>query len=64
MAATASMGTAPEMSSSTKIGYPARGARKPATKRMEVIDPLFAHSPAEGVLLQLRALRRRRRVPG
>src|SRR5438552_6662748 len=46
------------------IGKAAWGMRKPAAKRMEVVEPLFAHGAAEGVWLQLRSWRRGRRVPG
>src|SRR6058998_3729859 len=46
-----------------RMGKAAWGARKPAAKRMEVVEPLFAHGAAEGVWLQLRSRRRGRRVP-
>jgi hypothetical protein len=52
-----------EMPAPANIGNPAGGARKPTTKRTKVIDPLFAHSPAYVVLLQLWALHWRRGVP-
>src|SRR5882724_1535218 len=45
------------------MGKAAWGVRKPAAKRLEVVEPLFAHGAAERVWLQLRSWRRWRRVP-
>ena len=64
MAAAAAMANPAEMSSSAKICDPACGTRKPAPKRTEVIDLLFARGPSEGVLLQFRPLLCRRGMPG
>lgn len=46
------------------MGKPAWGVRKSAAKRMEVIEPLFAHGAAKGVWLQLRSWRCRCGMPG
>ena len=46
------------------MGKAAWGMRKPAAKRLEVVEPLFTHGAAEGVRLQLRSRCRGRRVPG
>src|SRR5712671_5249303 len=45
------------------IGNAAWGVRKPAARRLEVVEPLFAHGAAEGVWLQFRSWRRGRWVP-
>jgi len=45
------------------IGKAAWGMRKPAAKRLEVVESLFAHGAAKGVGLQLRSRRRGRWVP-
>jgi len=57
----ASAGVAP--AATAMIGKAPWGVRKPAAKRMEVVEPLFAHGAAEGVWLQLRSRRRWRWVP-
>src|SRR2546425_974265 len=57
----ASAGVAP--AATAMIGKAAWGVRKPATKRLEVVEPLFAHGAAEGVWLQLRSRRRWCRTP-
>jgi len=49
----------------TEVLHSASGVRKPAAKRLKVVEPLFTHGAAEGVWLQLRpwgllAVRRRR----
>src|SRR5258708_39340915 len=45
------------------MGKPAGGVRKPATKRTEVVEPLFAHVAAEGVLFKVRSWGFRRPLP-
>ena len=57
----ASAGVAP--AATAMIGKAAWGMRKPAARRLEVAEPLFAHGAAKGVELQLRSRRRGRRVP-
>ncbi len=59
MAASANVATA----ATARMGKATWGMRKPAAKRMEVVEPLFAHGAAEGVWLQLRSWRRGRGVP-
>src|SRR5260221_13781837 len=46
-----------------RMGKATWGMRKPAAKRMEVVEPLFAHGAAESVWLRLRSWRRGRGVP-
>ena len=59
MAASANVATA----ATARMGKATWGMRKPAAKRMEVVEPLFAHGAAESVWLQLRPWRRGRGVP-
>ena len=59
MAASANVAPA----ATARMGKATWGMRKPAAKRMEVVEPLFAHGAAGGVWLQLRSRRRGRRVP-
>ena len=49
MAASAGVASA----ATAMIGKAAWGMRKPAAKRMEVVEPLFAHGAAKGMWLQL-----------
>src|SRR5882724_1150019 len=48
---------------SATMGKPAGGVRKPAAKRTEVVEPLFAHVAAEGVLFKVRSWGFRRPLP-
>jgi hypothetical protein len=57
----ASAGVAP--AATAMIGKAPWGVRQPAAKRLEVVEPLFAHGTAQGVRLQLRSRRRGRRTP-
>ena len=47
----------------TEVRNSASGVRKPAAKRLVVVEPLFAHGAAEGLWLQLCSWRCGRRVP-
>jgi hypothetical protein len=57
----ASAGVAP--AATAMIGKAPWGVRQPAAKRLEVVEPLFAHGTAQGVRLQLRSRRHGRRTP-
>src|SRR6266481_3357832 len=52
------------MASSASMAKPAGGVRKPAAKRAEVIEALFAHAAADGMLLKFRTWRLWRALPG
>jgi len=49
----AAAGVAP--AASAKVASAAWGVRKPVAKRLEVVEPLFAHGAADGMGLQLRS---------
>ena len=65
MAASANVAPSVNMASAAtaRMGKAAGGVRKPAAKRLEVVEPLFAHGAAKGVWLQLGSWRRGRRTP-
>ena len=52
------------MASSASMAKPAGGVRKPTAKRTEIIEPLFAHAAADGVLLKFRTWRLWGALPG
>ena len=60
MAASAGVASA----ATAMIGNAAWGVRKPAARRVEVVEPLFAHGAADGMGLQLRSRHCRCGMPG